>query len=317
MSFESGNEKTAMYGAAAHYWRLERNLWDTILEKVRGMGFTFISIYIPWEVHEIKRGSFDFGQVDPKNDIDAFLTLCEKKGFNIVVRPGPQINSELTWFGYPRRVLEDPELQALNGQGTKAVLTQVPCPIPALSYAADKFFDETALWYDAICPILAKHAYPKGSACRGAGGQRDGFLFPRQCICFRLQPCIDKAVSHVSQGKVWQHRGTSKSVQAGVGVFDAIEPPRRFEAETKEAIPFYTDWIAYREQYLIDSMARLADMMRQRGLADIALFHNYPHPLGPGGAASGFTTPFNLMGLEEKLDFVGFDIYSRKSCTIM
>ena len=48
------------------------------------------------------------------------------------------------------------------------------------------------------------------------------------------------------------------------------------------------------------------------GCGDIALFHNYPHPLGPGGAVSGFTTPFNLMGLEEKLDFVGFDIYSRK-----
>lgn len=59
-------------------------------------------------------------------------------------------------------------------------------------------------------------------------------------------------------------------------------------------------------------MDRLAGMMRQRGLGGIALFHNYPHPLGPGGAASGFTTPFNLMRLEEKLDFTGFDIYSRK-----
>ena len=59
-------------------------------------------------------------------------------------------------------------------------------------------------------------------------------------------------------------------------------------------------------------MDRLGGMMRERGLDGIALFHNYPHPLGPGGAASGFTTPFNLMGLEEKLDFVGFDIYARK-----
>jgi beta-galactosidase len=23
-------------------------------------------------------------------------------------------------------------------------------------------FDETALWYDVVCPILAKHAYPQG-----------------------------------------------------------------------------------------------------------------------------------------------------------
>jgi hypothetical protein len=32
----------------------------------------------------------------------------------------------------PLRILEDPELQALNGQGTTAVLTQVPRPIPAV-----------------------------------------------------------------------------------------------------------------------------------------------------------------------------------------
>ena len=64
--------------------------------------------------------------------------------------------------------------------------------------------------------------------------------------------------------------------------------------------------------YLVDSMDRLGGMMRQRGLGGIALFHNYPHPLGPGGAASGFTTPFSIPRLEEKLDFVGFDIYSRK-----
>jgi beta-galactosidase len=91
--FHIGKETVALYGAAVHYWRLERNLWDVILERVRAIGFTTISIYIPWEVHEIERGSFDFGKIDPSKDIDAFLSLCEEKDFNIVVRPGPQINS--------------------------------------------------------------------------------------------------------------------------------------------------------------------------------------------------------------------------------
>ena len=144
---------------------------------MKSLGFTTISIYIPWEVHEIERGKFDFGQNNPSNDIDAFLTLIEEKGLNIVVRPGPQINSELTWFGYPLRILADPELQALNGQGTKAILTQVPRPIPALCYATDKFFDETALWYDAICPILAKHAYPKGRLLAAQVDNEMAFFF--------------------------------------------------------------------------------------------------------------------------------------------
>ncbi|HUI70635.1 MAG TPA: beta-galactosidase [Spirochaetia bacterium] len=310
--FRVGGELTAMYGAAAHYWRLERNLWDAILEKVRGMGFTFISIYIPWEVHETKRGSFDFGEVNPSNDIDAFLTLCEQKGFNIVVRPGPQINSELTWFGYPRRILEDPELQALNGQGTKAVLTQVPCPIPAISYAADKFFEETALWYDAICPILARHAYPKGRLVAAQVDNEMAFFFHVNAYASDFSAASIKRYRAFLKDKYANIAALRKAYRRDWPTFDEVEPPRRFEAETKEAVPYYTDWIAYREHYLIDSMARLADMMRERGLADIALFHNYPHPLGPGGAASGFTTPFNLMGLEEKLDFVGFDVYSRR-----
>ena len=103
-------QEVSLYGGAVHYWRLERDLWDGILDSVKGMGFTMISIYIPWEVHEIEKGRFDFGEVNPANDIDAFLTLCEQKGFRIVVRPGPQINSELTWFGYPKRILADERL---------------------------------------------------------------------------------------------------------------------------------------------------------------------------------------------------------------
>jgi beta-galactosidase len=307
-----GDQTASLYGGAVHYWRLDRDKWDDILEKVKGMGFNTISIYIPWEVHEIEKGKFDFGQINPSNDIDAFLTLIEQKGLNIIVRPGPQINSELTWFGYPRRILEDKELQALNGQGTKAVLTQVPRPIPALSYAVDKFFDETALWYDAICPILAKHAYPKGNLLAAQVDNEMAFFFHVNAYACDFNPAAiqryraflrDKYGSLAELNQLYGQKYTS---------FDQLDPPRRFEATSKEDIPYYTDWIEYRERYLIDSMDRLGKMMRERGLDDIVLFHNYPHPLGPGGAVSGFTTPFNLMGLEEKLDFVGFDIYSRK-----
>ncbi len=310
--FRVRNELTALYGAAVHYWRLERDLWDKILDNVHGMGFTTISIYIPWEVHEIRRGSFDFGQGDPKKDIDAFLSLCEKKDFNIVVRPGPQINSELTWFGYPRRILEDPELQALNAQGTKAVLTQVPKPIPALSYAADKFFEETAIWYDAICPILSTHAYPKGRLVAAQVDNEMAFFFHVNAYASDFSPASIKRYRAFLEEKYGSIKAVNKAYSRTWPSFDKADPPRRFEGAGKEDIPYYTDWIAYRERYLIDSLGRLADMMRQRGLAEIPLFHNYPHPLGPGGAVSGFTTPYNLMGLEERLDFVGFDCYSRK-----
>ncbi len=303
---------TALYGGAMHYWRLERELWSSILDTIKGMGFTTISIYVPWEVHEIRRGEFDFGQIDPRKDIDAFLTLIEEKRLNIVARPGPQINSELTWFGYPLRILADPEIQALNGQGTKAVLTQAPRPIPAVSYAVSKFFDETALWFDAICPILARHAYPKGQLVAAQVDNEMAFFFHINAYASDYNPA---AIADY-RAYLKDTYGTVEALNDAYGrraeSFEEVDPPRRFEARRRDDIPYYTDWITYRERYLVQSMARLAGMMRERGLDGIPLFHNYPHPLGPGGAVSGFTTPFNLMELEDELDFVGFDVYSRK-----
>lgn len=310
--FRIENRVTASYGGAVHYWRLDRDKWSKILDEVKAMGFTTIATYIPWEVHEIERGTFDLGQNNPSNDIDAFLTLIEEKGLDSVVRPGPQINAELTWFGYPLRILADPELQALNGQGTKAVLTQVPRPIPALSYAADKFFDETALWYDAICPILAKHAYPKGRLMAVQVDNEMAFFFHVNAYACDFSPASIQKYRAFLQQKHGTIQALSELYRRRYSSFEEVAPPRRFEGDKKEDIPYYTDWIEYREHYLIDSLDRLANMMRERGLQDIPLYHNYPHPLGPGGAVSGFTTPFNLMGLEDKLDFVGFDIYSRK-----
>ncbi|MGZ4356764.1 MAG: beta-galactosidase [Gaiellaceae bacterium] len=307
--FSVRHEPRTLYGGAVHYWRLDRDKWSSILEEVKRMGFTTISIYVPWEVHEVARGEFNF---EGNRDIDAFLTLIEEKGLDIVARPGPQINSELTWFGYPLRILEDPELQALNGQGTPAVLTQVPRPIPAVSYAAEKFFDEAALWYDAICPILARHAYPSGRLIAAQVDNEMAYFFHVNAYAADFHPASIERYRAFLAEKYGSIEALNEVYGGILTSFDDVEPPRRFDATHKEEIPYHTDWIAYRERYLVDSMGRLAGMMRARGLDGIALFHNYPHPLGPGGAVSGFTTPFDLAGLEQKLDWVGFDIYSRK-----
>ena len=305
-------KETRLYGGAVHYWRLARETWDPILESVKRMGFTMISIYIPWEAHEIERGRFDFGEINPSNDIDAFLTLCEQKGFRVVVRPGPQINSELTWFGYPKRLLADERMHAVSGAGSKVILTQVPKPIPALNYASDAFFDETALWYDAICAILAKHAYPHGGIVAAQVDNEMAYFFGVNAYIADYSTESLAAYRRFVVAKYGDVDGVNAAYSRSFDDASQIEPPRRFEATDKADIPWYADWAEYREVYLVDAMDRLAGMMRERGLGGIALFHNYPHPLGPGGAASGFTTPFSIPKLEEKLDFVGFDIYSRK-----
>jgi len=305
-------EPVALYSGAVHYWRLDRDKWPDILDKVIGMGFNAITTYIPWETHELRRGEFDFGQVDPRNDIDAFISLCEEKNLYVIPRPGPQINSEMTCFGYPLRILDDAEMQARTSQGAKAILTQVPRPIPAISYASEKFLSETALWYDAICEILARHVYPKGNVVAVQVDNEMAYFFhvnPYQCDY--SDPSV-AAYQRFLEEKYGSLDVLNAAYHKSYTAFPEVDPPRRFEGKTRQDIPYYTDWAEYREVYLIESMTRLSQMLRDRGIIDVPIFHNYPHPLGPGGSASGITTPFNLKALEEKIDFVGFDIYSRR-----
>lgn len=310
----ANNKKKEMYGGAVHYWRLDPDKWEKILQDVVDLGFTMVSIYIPWEAHELSRGVFDFGQVDPRTNVDRFLTLCEQKGLNVVVRPGPQINSEMTRFGYPKRILEDERFAALNSSGARAVLNQIPEPVPALSYAVDEFYDEVGLWYDAICPILKKHAVNNGGGIVACQVDNEmAFFFGINAYSGDFSAASLRKYREFLLEKYGAVRDVADAYGLGeITNFDEFQPPRRFGRNDRKAIAWYSDWAEYREKYLVDSMARLADMLRERGLDQIALFHNYPHPLGPGGAASGFTHPFNMPKLEEKLDFVGFDIYSRK-----
>jgi beta-galactosidase len=181
-----------------------------------------------------------------------------------------------------------------------------------VSYAVDAFFDEAAIWYDAICAILARHVQPHGRIVAAQVDNEMAYFFHVNAYAADFHPASLTRYRAFLAEKYDGVEALNDAYGTGHASFDEVDPPRRFEATRKEDIPYYTDWIAYRERYLVDSMGRLADILRARGLDGIALFHNYPHPLGPGGAVSGFTTPFDLSGLEEKLDFVGFDVYSRK-----
>jgi len=301
-----------IYGAAVHYWRLDREKWDEILDKVKDMGYTVIETYIPWEIHELEDGSFDFGYVDPRKDIDAFLTLCEKKGFKVIVRPGPQINSELPYFGYPRRVLDNSAYHMKTPYGTKAILNQASRPVPALSYANEDLYKEFAKWYDAICPILKKHMAPKGSIIAVQVDNEMNFFFHVTPYFVDYSDDAIKLYRVFLKEKYKDIENLNKHYGTNYKEFDEVEPPKRFKAKKLKDLRYYLDWIEFREYYLIYAMNKLAKMLRERLGDNVLLFHNYPHPLSPGTARGVTTTPYNLIELEKKLNFVGFDIYSRK-----
>ena len=88
-----------LYSGSMHYWRVERKYWQPILAKAKEAGFRTICTYTPWSVHELSNGKFDFGEKDERKDVGAFIQNCKDAGLYVLLRPGPHINAELTFFG--------------------------------------------------------------------------------------------------------------------------------------------------------------------------------------------------------------------------
>jgi beta-galactosidase len=127
-----------------------------------------------------------------------------------------------------------------------------------------------------------KHQYPNGGLIAAQVDNEMAFFFHINPYACDFSPSsIAKFQAFLA--KKYQTLGAIEQVYGRtLGGFDQIDAPRRFEGKTSRDLPAYVDWIEYREYYLVDCLTRLAGMMRNAGLTNIPLFHNYPHPLGPG-----------------------------------
>src|SRR6202142_2495780 len=129
---------------------------------MRAMGLRVLDTYVPWGVHETAPGEHDFGSRDPRLAVASFLEMAHELGLRCVLRPGPHINAELTFFGLPERIVWDPECQARTPGGHPVMLPIVPVAFPVPSYASEAFLEETADWYRAVGKRLSRLRWPDG-----------------------------------------------------------------------------------------------------------------------------------------------------------
>lgn len=300
----AGKKQIPLILGAVHYWRIERKLWSEILDKVAGMGFSMIETYIPWSVHEVRRGHFDFGQKKPENDVDAFLNMCHEKNLHVLVRPGPHINSELTYFGFPERVLADKDCQAVTAQNTPAIMPVPPRGFPAPSYASDKFYEETGVWFDAICPILEKHLHPKGPVIAIQADNECSYFMRTNAYDLDYSEGSKKLYHLFLEQKYKNIEALNEVYGTSYSRFSQADMPRRFGAQNRDDLPKFIDWAAYKEYYLIYALAKIRDMFLARGIKNIPVTHNYP--------GSIVSTPFNIAATEREIDIQGFDMYPQR-----
>lgn len=87
-----------------HYWRVLRENWEKILERIKEMGLETIATYVPWNYHELEPGRYDFtGETSPQRDLAGFIDLVHEAGLWLNIRPGPYIYSEWEFGGVPER----------------------------------------------------------------------------------------------------------------------------------------------------------------------------------------------------------------------
>lgn len=100
---EVDGEKTLLISGAMHYFRTLSEQWEDRLEKIASAGFNCVETYVPWNLHEPKEGEYNFSGM---LDLEKFISLADKKGLYIILRPSPYICAEWEFGGLPPWLLK-------------------------------------------------------------------------------------------------------------------------------------------------------------------------------------------------------------------
>jgi beta-galactosidase len=270
---------------------------------MRAMGLRMVDTYVPWGVHEEDKGDFDFGARDGRKDVARFVRMVGERGMFVVLRPGPHINAELTYFGLPERIVWDRECQSRTPRDNPVMLPIVPVAFPVPSYASDAFHDETARWFDAVGEQLSALRWPDGPIVmvqvdnEGALYFRDGpydqDYHPDAVRLFRSH--LRAKYKRVADLRAaWR----DEEVQ-----FVTAIPPVRMDAKNKDELARHLDWMEFHEQLLAGAFERMKGALDSAGLGELPTLHNFP--LGEGA------TPLNAARMARTIDLVGLDYYHR------
>lgn len=96
-----------------HYFRVLPEYWEDRLRKLKALGCNTVETYVPWNMHEPKKGEIDFvgerwhGMLDLKR----FVETAQKIGLWVILRPSPYICAEWDFGGFPAWLLSEGEME--------------------------------------------------------------------------------------------------------------------------------------------------------------------------------------------------------------
>lgn len=106
--FKMDGKSFRIYSGAMHYFRILPEYWEDRLKKLKAAGFNTVETYVCWNMHEPRKGEFDFSG---RFDIRRFLKTAQDVGLYAIVRPGPYICAEWDFGGLPAWLLKDKNMR--------------------------------------------------------------------------------------------------------------------------------------------------------------------------------------------------------------
>ncbi|MGN1187860.1 MAG: beta-galactosidase family protein [Lachnospiraceae bacterium] len=103
-TFYLDGEPFKVLSGAFHYFRTVPEYWRDRLEKLKAMGLNTVESYIPWNIHEPKKGEFNFSGM---LDVVSFVKLAQELGLYVIIRPSPYICAEWEFGGLPAWLLKE------------------------------------------------------------------------------------------------------------------------------------------------------------------------------------------------------------------
>jgi beta-galactosidase len=269
-SFVKDGKPYFLIAGEVHYFRLDPQLWDTHLRRLKESGANTVSTYIPWDWHEYAENRFDIsGETDPRRNLLHYIALCQKVGLDLMVKPGPYILAEYELHGLPRWLLDrcTREARAIDENGN-IIAADV------MSYMSEEFLQYTFRWYDRIMPVIARHQHSRGGpitmmqVCNEVG------------VFQWLSGKIDYSPSVLALYTRFMRRmyGDIQSLNRRYGVkyssFDEVLPPRGKILNRMEYAAYYDFHLFYRHYYAV-YLKTLTKRIRGYGI-DLQLTHNIP-----------------------------------------
>jgi beta-galactosidase len=242
-----------VFAGAMHYWRLDPGSWRVSLRAMKALGLDIVQTYVPWGVHEVNPGELDWSD---EYDLGAFLDAVSEIGMRAIVRPGPHINAELTYFGFPERVLTDQTMLARSARDTPVWLPAPPRMFPVPSYASRSFRRAVLEWYAAVGEIVAPRCAPDGPV---------------------VAVQVDNEMQMFFRLGAYDHDYHPDALDWWNDYSGGLEAPRAWDPSDPGRC---ARWVAFKDEYTARALSYLTDGLRAAGIEDVALFHNAPpsHP---------------------------------------